>query len=170
MLSVGDYYYTNNPGPTTVYNSQNQPVPNSTIPVVYLKNEKIGDVPQTTGSINMDLEVMPQLKFGVIWNYFTNYTSDLSFQNYAYANIHPYMVPAYSLFALNGVLKFKMAGFDASLIGTVTNLLNSKYISDATDNGNGTNSSGNIIYGQAAGASVYYGLGRVITTGLKIKF
>ncbi|HZY35285.1 MAG TPA: TonB-dependent receptor [Mucilaginibacter sp.] len=170
MLSVGDYHYTNNPGPTTVYNSQNQPIPGSTIPVVYLNNEKIGDVPQTTGSINMDLEVLPQLKFGVIWNYFTNYTSDLSFQNYAYANIHPYMVPSYSLFALNGVLKFKLAGLDASLIGTVTNLLNSKYLSDATDNGYGSDSKGNTLYGQAVGTSVYYGLGRVITTGLKIKF
>ena len=78
------------------------------------------------------------------------------------------MVPDYSLWSLNGVWRFKMAGFDAELIGTISNLLNTKYISDATDDGvagpNGT------VYGQAAGAFVYYGLPRVFTTGLKVKF
>ncbi len=161
MLSVGDYYYTNNPGPTTVFNNQEKAI--KTINKIYLDNEKIGDVPQTTGSINMDLQVMPKLKFGVLWNYFTNYTANVPFQNYSTLNLHPYLVPAYSIFALNGVLNFKMAGFDASLTGTVTNLLNSKYISDGTDNG---------ATGQASNPNlnVYYGLGRVITTGLKIKF
>ena len=159
MASLGDYYYTNNPGPTTVYNNQNVAV--KTVSLIYLKNEKIGDIPQTTTGLNLDVNLLPQVKIGVIWNYFSNYTSNVPFQNYGSAGLHPYMVPDYSLWSMNGVWRFKMAGFDAELIGTVTNLLNTKYISDATDD-NGT--------GQAADALVYYGLPRVFTTGLKVKF
>jgi iron complex outermembrane receptor protein len=54
-----------------------------------------------------------------------------------------------------------MAGFDASLIATVDNLLNTKYISDAEDT---------YAQGLASNVNVYYGLGRVFTTGLKVKF
>jgi iron complex outermembrane receptor protein len=166
MGSFGDYYYTNNPGPTTVFNSQNVAI--KTLNVIDLKNEKIGDIPQTTAAITLDVNVLPQVKVGVIWNYFSNYTANLPFQDYTTAGIHPYMVPNYSLWSLNGTWRFKMAGFDAELIGTVTNLLNTKYISDATDDGvSGTSGT---IYGQAAGAAVYYGLPRVFTTGLKVKF
>jgi len=159
MLSLGDYYYTNNPGPTTVINSQQQVI--ATINQIDLKNEKIGDAPQTTASLNMEVTVMPQVKVGAIYNFFGDYTSNVPFQQYTSANLHPYMVPNYSLWSLNGVWRFKMAGLDASLIGTVTNLLNTKYISDATDD-NAT--------GLASNASVYYGLGRLFTTGLKVKF
>jgi len=168
MASFGDYYYTNNPGPTTVYNNQEKAI--ATLDKIDLKNEKIGDIPQTSTGINLDLNVLPQVKIGVIWNYFSNYTANLPFQNYTYAGINPYMVPDYSLWSLNGVWRFKMAGFDAELIGTITNLLNTKYISDATDNGVAGSSPSGIVYGQAAGAYVYYGLPRVFTTGLKVKF
>ena len=159
MASLGDYHYTNNPGPTTVYNNQEQPI--ETLGVTDLKNQKIGDAPQTTAGLNMEVSVLPQVKIGVTYNYFGNYTSNVPFQQYTSVGLHPYMIPDYSLWALNGVWRFKMAGFDASLIGTVTNLLNTKYISDATDD-NAT--------GLASNASVYYGLGRVFTTGLKVKF
>ena len=159
MLSLGDYYYTNNPGPTTVFNSQEQPV--KTVGVIYLKDEKIGDAPQTTAALNMEISVMPQLKVGATYNFFGNYTANVPFQSYTQANLQPYKIPDYSLLALNGVWKFKMAGFDASLIATVTNLLNIKYISDGTDYG---------ATGLASTAEVYYGLGRVFTTGLKVKF
>jgi iron complex outermembrane receptor protein len=159
MVSLGDYHYTNNPGPTTVVNSQQQVI--ATVNQIDLKNEKIGDAPQTTASLNMEVTVMPQVRVGVIYNFFGNYTSNVPFYQYTSANLHPYIMPDYSLWGLNGVWRFKMAGFDASLIATVTNLLNTKYISDATDN-NAT--------GQASNASVYYGLGRLFTTGLKVKF
>jgi iron complex outermembrane receptor protein len=160
MASLGDYHYTNNPGPVQVYDSQEKPV-GQPIPKIYLDNEKIGDAPQTTASLSTDITLLPQLTVGATYNFFGNYTANVPFQDYTQANLHPYKVPDYSLLALNGVWRFKMAGFDASLIGTVTNLLNSKYISDATDNG---------ATGLASNAEVYYGLGRVFTTGLKVKF
>jgi len=159
MASLGDYHYTNNPGPTTVYNNQQQVI--ETLPVTYLKDQKIGDAPQTTAMLNMEVTVLPQVKIGVTYNYFGNYTANVPFQQYTTTGLHPYMIPDYSLWGLNGVWRFKMAGFDASLIGTITNLLNTKYISDATDD---------YATGMATNAAVYYGLGRVFTTGLKVKF
>jgi outer membrane receptor protein involved in Fe transport len=83
------------------------------------------------------------------------------FENYGAPNLKPFMVPDYSNWDLNGVYKFKMVGFDAELIGTVNNLLNSKYIQDAED----YNASG-----QASQASVYYSLERRFTTTLKVRF
>jgi iron complex outermembrane receptor protein len=160
MGSFGDYYYTNNPGPTTVFNSAEKSV-GAPIPIVYLKNEKIGDAPQTTTAVTLDVNVLPQIKLGVIWNYFSNYTANVPFEDYTSPNLHPYKVPDYSLWSFSGTWHFKMAGFDSELIGVVTNLLNTKYISDATDDG---------ATGLASNALVYYGLGRVFSTGLKVKF
>jgi outer membrane receptor for ferrienterochelin and colicin len=159
MLSLGDWYYNSNAGPATAYNNQNQVV--GTIKEVYLNGMKIGDAAQTTAAGFADFYIVPQFKVGVIYNYYGNYTSYVPFQNITSPDLHPYKIPDYSVWALNGVWKFKMAGFDASLIGTVNNLLNTKYISDSED-----------YYGkgQASGVDVYYGLGRIFTTGLKVKF
>lgn len=159
MLSLGDYYYTKDAGPATVFNNQQQPI--ATINQVDLKGQKVGDAAQTTAGFSMDVNVLPAVKLGVIYNYYGNYTSYVPFENFTSVGLHPYMVPDYSLWALNGTFKFKLAGLDASLIATVNNLLNTKYISDATD----TNA-----LGQASLVNVYYGLGRVFTTGLKVKF
>lgn len=158
-LSLGDFYYTKNAGPATVFNSQQQPV--STVSEVYLKNEKVGDIAQTTAAGFADFTVVPQLKVGVVFNYYGNYTSYVPFQNYNAPDLHPYIIPNVATWDLNGVFKFKMAGFNSELIATVNNLLNTKYISDSEDYN---------AKGLASGVDVYYGLGRVFTTGLKVKF
>jgi len=167
MVSVGDYYYSQNAGPASVYNSSQTLI--GTVNQVLLKNQKVGDAPQTTAGFNLEVSVLPQLKLGATYNYFANYTSNFTFSNLTQANLtkygltsfHPYALPDYSLLSLNAVLKFKIAGLDGSFIGTVNNVANTKYISDALD--------ANAL-GQASGLSVYYGLGRTFTTGVKIKF
>ena len=160
MLSLGDWYYNSNAGPVTVFNSQQQSV--GTVSEVDLKNEKVGGSAQTTAAAYTDINIVPQLKIGVTWNFYGNYTSFVPFNYYTTPGIQPYKIPDFSLWSLNGVFKFKMAGFDAELIATVNNLLNTKYISDAEEDGPN--------FGDPAQASVYYGLGRVFTTGLKVKF
>ena len=159
MLSLGDWYYTSNAGPVSVLNNQGTVV--STVKEVYLKNQKVGDAAQTTAAAFADFNILPQIKLGVIYNYYGNYSSYVPFQNYTAANLHPYIIPNYSLWSVNGVFKFKMAGFDSELIATVNNLLNTKYISDSEDYD---------AKGLASGVDVYYGLGRIFTTGLKVKF
>jgi iron complex outermembrane receptor protein len=160
MLSLGDWYYNSNAGPVTVFNNQHAVV--ATVPEVDLKGEKVGGAAQTTAAAFADFTVVPQLKIGVTWNFYGNYTSFVPFQNYTSPGIQPYKIPDFSLWSLNGVFKFKMAGFDSELIATVNNLLNTKYISDAEEDGP--------TFGQPSDAVVYYGLGRIFTTGLKVKF
>jgi len=104
---------------------------------------------------------LSQLKVGVTCNYYSHYTAYVPFENYTSEGLHPYQVPNYAIWDANAVYKFKMAGFDSELVGTVNNLLNSKVIQDAEDAG-GT--------GNVSDLTVYYSLERRFTTTLKIRF
>ena len=158
-VSLGDYHYTSNSGPVTVFNSAGTPI--ATQNSVYLKGEKVGDVPQNTSFAFAEVTVVPQLRVGASVNYFWNYTSYVPFQNYTSPGLHPYILPNYAVWNMNAVYKFKMAGFDAELIGTVYNLLNSKLITDAED-----------YTGKAdlSQLQVYWLNARTFTTALKVKF
>ncbi|UOE52052.1 TonB-dependent receptor [Mucilaginibacter sp. SMC90] len=159
MLSYGDWHYTNDAGPSTVYNSQQQAV--KTVNKVYLKDIKVGDAAQTTAALGADIDVLPDLTIGSNYFFYGNYYSQFNFANAGQPDMHPYKLPNYSIWNLNGVFRFKIAGLNASLIGNVNNLLNTKYIADSYD-GNLTGNVNNVL--------VYYGLGRTFVTSLKIKF
>jgi hypothetical protein len=167
MLSIGDDHYTKDAGPASVFDNQQNLV--GTVQQVMLKGLKVGDIPQTTAALTADINVLPQLKIGAIYNYFANYTTRYTFSNLTQQTLTsngataftPYKVPDFSLWSLNGVFRFKMGGFDSELIATINNLLNTRYISDAYDAD---------ALGRVANVSGYYGLGRVFTTGLKVKF
>jgi len=161
MASIGDYYYTQNAGPATVLNSLGQPVKNGTQPEVFLKGEKVGDVAQDLFQAFTQINIVPALKVGATMNYYSHYTAFVPFQNYTVADQRPYQVPDYAIWNMNAVYKFKMAGFDAELIGTIYNLLNSHIVTDAEDY-TGNN--------DQAGLEVYYLNSRTFTTALKIKF
>jgi iron complex outermembrane receptor protein len=158
MVSIQDNHYTNNPGPATVYDNSNAVV--GTISKAYLQNIKIGDAAQTTAALGVDIDFSPQLRFGA--DYYTgNYYSRFSFANITTPGLTPYKIPDFSVVNLNGSFKFKLAGLDAALIANVMNLMNTKYIADSFDAA---------ASGDPSKVSVYYGLGRTFTTGLKIKF
>jgi iron complex outermembrane receptor protein len=161
MASIGDYYYTQNAGPATVLNSLGQPVKNGTQPEVFLKGEKVGDVAQDLFQAFTQINIVPALKVGASMNYYSHYTAYVPFQNYTVADQHPYQVPDYAIWNMNAVYKFRMAGFDAELIGTIYNLLNSHIITDAEDYDGNNNQSQ---------LEVYYLNSRTFTTALKIKF
>jgi len=159
FLSLGDWHYTKNAGPSSLYNSANTLL--KTIPVVYLQGIKTGDAAQTTAGLGLDIDVLPQLRIGSNYFYYGNYTSNFVFTNITSAGLTPYKIPNYSLLNLNASFRFKLAGLDASLIGNVFNVLNTVYIADGYDPS---------ASGLAQNTSAYYGLGRTFTTGLKIKF
>jgi iron complex outermembrane receptor protein len=161
MASIGDYHYTQNAGPATVLNSLGQPVKNGTQPEVFLKGEKVGDVAQDLFQAFTQINIVPALKVGATMNYYSHYTAYVPFQNYTTADQHPYQVPDYAIWNMNAVYKFKMAGFDAELIGTIYNLLNSHIVTDAEDYDGNDNQSQ---------LEVYYLNSRTFTTALKIKF
>jgi len=158
-LSLGDWYYTNNAGPASLFNSSQQLV--STIPVAYLKGLKVADAPQTQGNLGIDLDLSPQIRIGANGFYNGNYYSRFNVTGVTAPGQTPYVIPNFTYFNLNGQFKFKLAGLDAALIANVMNLMNTKYISDSFD-ANAT--------GDPSKVTVYYGLARTFTTGLKIKF
>jgi outer membrane cobalamin receptor len=161
MVTIEDNYYTSNAGPASAINSQGTVI--HTQNEVFLKNEKIGDTPQDMFQAFTEIKIVPQLKVGISCNYYWNYTAYVPFTNYTAPDQKPYKIPDYALWKMNAAYRFKMAGFDAELIGNVNNLLNSKVITDAQDYlGNGTVGNGNL--------SVYYLLQRTFTTTLKVRF
>lgn len=157
--TVGDYYYTSNAGPVNILNNQGKVV--STVSEVYLKKEKIGDIPQNMFSAFTDIKIVPSLKVGARVVYYTDYTSYVPFQNYTSPDQHPYVVPNYAIWSMNAVYKFKMAGFDAELIGNVNNLLNSKIMTDIEDYTG---------KGDVSQLEAYWLNQRTFTTTLKIRF
>jgi len=163
-LSVGDWKYTNNVGPVQVFNDANEAIGS---PVYYnLKGVKVGDQAQTTGALNLDVNVTSDLKIGGNWNYYGNYYADFSYTNAqstsaTSSRINTWKIPDYHLFDLNAVFKFKLAGLNSEIIGNMNNVFNTNYVSDALDSNN---------TGLAASSLVYYGIGRTITTTLKVKF
>jgi outer membrane receptor protein involved in Fe transport len=72
----------------------------------------------------------------------------------------PWMIPDALTFDFHGSYRFKLAGFDATLVGNIYNVFDSEYIADATD---GTNHDWKT-------STVFYGFGRTFSTSLKIKF
>jgi outer membrane receptor protein involved in Fe transport len=164
MLSVGKWYYLSDAGPAQVTNDKGS---STTISQLYIKGLNVGDAAQTTASFAFDWFITPKLKAGPVYNYYANYTAYFAPTNITSAGYVPYKVPNYSLFDLNAVFYFKIAGLDGSFIGNVNNLFNVAYISDAYDQ-NGT------AYTPAQNTSstigVFYGIGRTYTTTLKIKF
>ena len=168
-LSVGDWYYTKNAGPASAFDQDHKPVGNKNI--IYIKGMKIGDAPQTQGFLGLDVDVMPELKIGGDYYYTGNYTADYNFYLVNSPGLHPWKVPNYNLFNLNATFKFKLSGLDASLIGNVMNVLDTKYISDAIDGGSPSSATGTAPGGNpATNVFGYYGYGRHFSTTLKIKF
>jgi iron complex outermembrane receptor protein len=159
--TIGDYYYSSNAGPASIIDAAGQPIPGKSVSEVFLKNEKIGDIPQNMFSAFTDINLTPALKVGARVVYYTDYTSYVPFTEYLTANQHPYVVPNYAIWSMNAVYKFKMAGFNAELIGNVNNLLNSKVLTDVED------STGKGDLSQIEG---YWLNARTFTTALKVRF
>jgi len=110
------------------------------------------------------VNVLPTVKLGATYNYFGNYTTSFNPLLVTFAGYQPYKLPNYSLLDLNMVFRLKIDGLEASFIGNVNNVLDTKYFSDAYDNSVSTSTP------DASNVGVYYGIGRTYTATFKIKF
>lgn len=166
MLSVGDWIWDDNVDGVSIIDERQNVV--GTIPTLFIKGLKVGDAAQTTGSLIADYKVIDDLKLGVTYNYYANLYAEydpidrVSDEN---GIVQSWKVPDVGVFDAKAVFDFKIGSLDASVYANVNNLFNTEYITDAQDgDGNGDG------IGDAAGARVFYGLGRTWTTGLKIRF
>ncbi|GAB3197990.1 outer membrane receptor protein involved in Fe transport [Pontibacter aydingkolensis] len=172
MVSLGDWTWLNNLDEVSVIDPQTEKVV-ETIGPITMAGLKVGDAPQTTAAIGLDVRVIEGLKLGVDYNYFANFNSEFNPINLPQnRETDPWMVPNYSLFDLNAVYKFKVAGLNASLIGNVNNLFDTEYISDALANyeKRNPNADNSPQFSNASNAFVYFGTGRTWTTTLRINF
>lgn len=180
MISLGDwiwqndvegYVYDRNGNPMTATDQIATGIgaPDHQKMEVKIGGIKVGNSAQTSAALGARYELLKGLRVSVDGNYYG--------RNYSYYNIssvgtsfsdvafsQPWMIPDAVIFDLGLSYRFKLGGLDASVFGNIYNLLDSEYISDATD---GTPSPGNPEW---TAATVFYGFGRTYSTTLKIKF
>ncbi|WP_192821859.1 TonB-dependent receptor domain-containing protein [Rufibacter sp. LB8] len=170
MLSVGDWTWTNDISEVVVEASQLSSNRPEVIGPFNIAGLKVGDAPQTTAALGLNINVIDDLKIGADYNYYANFSSDFNPTSLP-VNRDPYTwkVPNYSLLDLNAVFRFKFAGMNASLIGNVNNVLDTEYISDALANFVAPGENRPAV-SNATNSSVYFGAGRTWTTTLRINF
>ncbi|VXD12971.1 TonB-dependent receptor domain-containing protein [Marinoscillum sp. 108] len=160
MLSLGDWTWSDDVNSVNVFDEQQNII--ETIDQLYIADIKVGGSAQTTGALGIDYNIIPAFKVGVLYTYFSKFYADYDPTNRTsseIAGIQAWEVPTYGLLDVKARYDFKIGDLDANLFVNANNLFDVEYISDAQD----TNST-------AAGASVFYGVGRTWTTGLKINF
>jgi len=159
MASMGNWRWTSNVD-AAIYD-QNQQLQGTV--KVYAKNLHVGNSAQTTAAISFDYEVLPKFRISANYNYYGNVYSYFDVTNRTVASaegVDAWKMPNYQLVDLGLRYNFKMGGFNATLVGNCYNLLNTQYLSDATD---GTSHNYDT-------ALVYYGFGRTWAASLKVKF
>jgi iron complex outermembrane receptor protein len=177
MVSIGDYHYTSNSGSGLISSDKPDAKPTVINPIP-LKGLVIGDFgasaasnAQTTAAAGLDLDVLPQVRVGGNYNYYTRFFAsyDMSTLGTAFANTpyQPVQLPHYSTIDLNIVYRFKFAGLNASFIGNVYNLLNTVYLTEGLDKAPAVGAS---YTSQLSGLLVNYGTGRLYNATFKIQF
>ncbi|MBT33224.1 MAG: TonB-dependent receptor [Thalassobius sp.] len=164
MVSLGDWKWQNNVSGVNVFDEQQNIV--GTLSTLYITGLRVGDAAQTTAALGFEYSPVSSLKLGANYNYYGDNYADYDPINQTNSEIHQaWKIPDFGLFDVNARFDFKLGNLDGSFYANVNNLFNEEYISDAQ---NGDSNDDGIADSQ--GVSVYYGLGRQWTAGLKIKF
>jgi hypothetical protein len=166
MVSLGDWKWQSNVK-GYLFNSNGQPITKSgqvvAIPdsvSLNIKGIRVGNSAQTTAAIGLNYQILKGFYIGLDGNFYgRNYANyAINFSDAAVAQ--PWMIPNAVTFDLNAHYHFKIGEYEASLNGTVDNLLDNAYITDAADGADHTWKT----------AQVFYGFGRTWSTTLKIRF
>ncbi|NJO90535.1 MAG: TonB-dependent receptor [Chloroflexia bacterium] len=158
MASLGDWTWQNDVKDVRIYNDDNELAGQVDI---YMGGLKVGDAAQTTFAIGLNYEILKGFKIGFDYNYYDNlyaYFDPIGRTDELTAGAEAWEMPAYGLLDANLRYNFKIAGLSATWYVNAHNLLDTEYISDATD--------GAAHDWQTA--RVFYGIGRTWTTGLKL--
>jgi len=175
MISLGDWNWQNN-ATGYLYDSQGQPVDanGNVVPMlspqqgkvsVNLKGIHVGNSAQNTAALGLNYQIIKGFRIGLDGNYFG--------KNYSYFNIssvgtnlntsnfsQPWRIPDAFTCDFSANYRFKLGEYDATLVGNIENLLDTEYITDATDGADHTWKT----------ATVFYGFGRTWSMSLKIRF
>ena len=161
FISVGDWRWLDDIEDVGVFDENQVQV--ETIDL-YVKDVRVGDAAQMTAAIGVDYGLLKGMKIGIDYNYYDNLFADFDILGRGTQegdkNPDSWEMPAYSLLDMNLRYNFKVSDMNATVFGNVNNLLDTEYISDATDGGTHDYTT----------ARVYYGWGRSWSIGLKIRF
>ncbi|WBL25536.1 TonB-dependent receptor [Zunongwangia sp. HGR-M22] len=158
MLSLGDWEWQNNV--EGVKQDEDGNVTGNIF--VYSKDLKVGNAAQTTFALGASYDFAPKSTLFVDYNYAGNMYADYYVEDRDDPDaegIQTWKAPEYGLFDLGIKHAFDFGPFNASLIGRINNALNTEYVSDANDQGNG-----------AQNALVYFGAGRTYSVSFNLKF
>jgi outer membrane cobalamin receptor len=168
MLSIGDWKWDNDVT-AYVFNSDGQLVDSSGEVVssideaasVFLNigGIHVGDAAQTNAYLGIDYFFIEGLKVGLDYKYNARLYADPGDVDDLNGE-DTWKVPGAGIFDFNASYRFKIAGLDATIRGNVNNLFDKTYIADAD---NGTSNTWE-------DATVFYGIGRTGSVGLKINF
>ncbi len=129
---------------------------------LYLKNIKVGDAPQTTGTLGLRMNFSKDLYI----------IADALYYADMYANFNPesrtkendrsqsWKMPDFMLFDLHAGYHFNIGKNQATLKGHIFNLLDKAYFMEAQDGSKH----------DRATSTVFYGYGRIFNLGLNVKF
>jgi len=162
MVSLGDWTWTNNVS-AILKDENGEVIMDGADPRtvnVYSDGLKVGDAAQTTFAVGASYDFASSSTIFADFNYAGDMYSSYDVTGRSEAGLgNTWKAPAYGLLDLGLRHDFDFGSFDASLFGKVNNALNTEYISDANDQGNGYRN-----------AFVYYGAGRTYSVSLKINF
>ena len=160
MFSMGDWFW--NSSKTIVI-----PQYDSLEYTFDAKGVHVGDAAQTALSATLRYEPIKNLYFKAQIQYFDRYYSDFNPFSLQGANggRESWVMPAYSLLNLYAGYRFKLKEDAVVLSGNVINLLNKTFISDASNNLNGSNQNFD-----ATSATVMYGQGLRFNVSLSYQF
>ena len=170
--SVNDWIYTDNVSGTY----KDYANPDSEIEYnYYVKDLKVGDAPQTQFVFGLTVYPIDGMRAQILSKYYANYYADWD----PFTRIDEvdegqqvWKTPSYNVFDFHFgyELPFETTGASFEIFAHVFNLLDSKYIQDATDNSpyNGYYGENNEYSHMAPAAEVFLGLPRTYNFGLLI--
>ncbi len=160
MTSVGDWKWVSNGVAEYLDESGNVVGENK---IVYSEGIHVGDAAQTTAAAGIDYEVLKGLKIGFDYNYYSNLYAQFQITDYnseSSIGKDAWKMPVYQLVDFSARYKFRIGKFNTTVYGKVNNILDTEYFSDAKDG----------AAHDAISAGVYYGFGRTVSLGLRLKF
>lgn len=172
-LSIGRWVYTNDVQGEAYAISSGALL--SSAPTYYLTDLKVGDAPQSQAAYSVKFRPLRGLSIKVQGRWYDRYWSDFTPESRTLAGdrTQSWRIRAYSVYDLHADydLPFGQSGVKINLFAHVFNVLNKKYISDATDESSfeavGTNLAARHT---APRAEVFFGLPISFNAGVKVSF
>ena len=172
MFSLGDWRW----GGISKYDIYNESQEFLGEGQIDLNGVHVGNSAQITAAVGFDWEVFPHLHLRGNYNYYGKNFADFEPTNrltkkgsvVEVFTGDAWKMPNYSLVDLSASYNFELyKGMNATIFGGVNNLLNTKYIADATD-GSKLDATTGLRTGEDA--LVWYGFGRTWQMGMRVNF